>query len=77
MKNFILAWLQVTLISLNTWQIANGKILGALIVGFSISLVWTFNIEHITKSTLGSKLIYATGASCGTATGLILATYIY
>lgn len=77
MKNFFLAWLQVTLISLNTWQIANGKILGALIVGFSISLVWTFNIEHITKSTLTMKIIYAAGASCGTATGLLLAAKIY
>ena len=76
MRNFGLAWLQVTLISLNTWQIANKKIVGALIVGFLISLVWTFNVQDISKSTLYVKMLYALGAMLGTATGLVL-TFIF
>lgn len=76
MRNFGLAWLQVTLISLNTWQIANKKIVGALIVGFLISLVWTFNVQDISKSTLHVKMLYALGAMLGTATGLVL-TFIF
>jgi hypothetical protein len=76
MRNFGLAWLQVTLISLNTWQIANKKIVGALIVGFLISLVWTFNVQDISKSNLYVKMLYALGAMLGTATGLVL-TFIF
>ena len=55
MRLFILAWVQVSLISLNTWQIANHKIIGSIVVGFLISLVWTFNVQDISKSDLGAK----------------------
>ena len=77
MRNFLLAWLQVTLICLNTWQIANGKILGALIVGFLISLVWTFNVQDISRSGIWTKLSYSFGAMFGTGTGLYLSIAIY
>jgi len=77
MRNFTLAWLQVSLISLNTWQIANKKFIGALVVGFLISLVWTFNVQDISKSNLPTKLVYASGAMLGTATGLILTLIFY
>jgi hypothetical protein len=77
MKCFLLAWLQVTLICLNTWQIANEKIVGALIVGFLISLVWTFNVQGIACSKLSTKLNYSLGAMLGTGTGLLLSKYFY
>jgi len=73
---FINGWLMVTLVSLNTYQIANKQWIGALIVGFAISWVWCFNV----KSALGafsSRLLYCFGATCGTATGLLLAFHIY
>ena len=69
-------WLQVTLVAINTYQIANRHIIGALIVGFLISLVWTFNI----RSALGNwheRISYCTGASLGTTTGLYLSIVIY
>jgi len=74
---FLTAWLQVTLISCNTWQIANSKWIGALIVGFAISFVWCFNISRVAFSDILDKLIYATGACAGTGTGLIIASSIY
>lgn len=77
MKNFVLAWLQVSLISLNTWQIANHKVIGALVVGFLISLVWTFNVQDVSKSNLKGKMSYALGAMTGTATGLALTFTFY
>ena len=77
MRNFVLAWVQVTLICLNTWQIANQKNLGALIVGFLISLVWTFNVQGISRSNLRAKITYSLGAMTGTATGLALSFAIY
>ena len=77
MRNFLLAWLQVTLICLNTWQIANEKIAGALIVGFLISLVWTFNVQDISRSGIWTKVSYSFGAMFGTGTGLLLSKYFY
>lgn len=77
MRDFTLAWIQVTLICLNTWQIANQKIPGALIVGFLISLVWTFNVQSISRSNLLAKVTYSLGAMAGTATGLALSFGIY
>jgi hypothetical protein len=69
-------WLQVALVAMNTYQIANRHIVGAIIVGFLISLVWTFNI----RSALGcwsERLSYCLGATIGTATGLYLSSLIY
>lgn len=77
MRNFILAWMQVSLICLNTWQIANSKFLGALFVGFLISLVWTFNVQDIARSTLSQKIIYSLGAMLGTGTGMSIAHTLY
>ena len=74
---FATAWLQVALVACNTWQIANEKWLGALIVGFAISLVWSFNVSKIALSTLTDKIIYSIGACTGTGTGLIIAATIY
>ncbi len=76
-KTFTLAWLQVSLVALNTYQLANQHVIGALIVGFLISLVWCFNSQRAAFSTLNGKLVYASGAMAGTATGLILARVLY
>lgn len=69
--------MQVSLVCLNTWQIANGKIVGAIFVGFLLSLVWCFNIQGIAFSKLSEKITYALGACCGTATGLLASTILY
>lgn len=76
-KRFIYAWMQVSLVCLNTWQIANGKIVGAIFVGFLISFVWCFNIQSIAFSKLSEKVTYSLGACCGTATGLLISQLIY
>ena len=77
MNKFIQPWLQVTLVCLNTWQIANGKILGAIIVSFMLSFVWCFNIQRIAFSNLNDKIIYSLSACSGTATGLLLSRILY
>jgi hypothetical protein len=74
---FLYAYMQVTLICLNTWQIANNKIIGSIIVGFLISLIWCFNTQRVAFSNLYDKVIYATGACCGTASGLTLSNILY
>lgn len=74
---FFYAYVQVALVCLNTWQIANGKLMGALIGGFLISLVWTFNVKRAAFADWGTRMIYCTGAMAGTATGLLAAGWIY
>jgi hypothetical protein len=77
MRNFTLAWLQVTLVCLNTWQVANGKIAGSIIVGFLISLVWCFNTQRVALSNFKDKIVYSSGAALGTATGIIISLTLY
>ena len=74
---FTFAWMQVALVAINTWQIANEKYLGAVIVGFLISLVWTSNVKRVAFSTMAERLIYCLGASAGTITGLVAARMLY
>ncbi len=74
---FLWAYVQVTLVALNTWQIANGKFSGALVVGFLISLTWTFNVRHAAFGDMTTRIIYSTGAMFGTATGLLLSQALY
>lgn len=76
MKALFTGWLQVALVAINTYQIANKHLLGALVVGFLISLVWTFNV----RTALGSwveRLTYCTGAALGVGTGMAITQLIY
>lgn len=76
-KLFFRAMLQVTLVALNTYQVAHGHYIGAIIVGFLISLVWTFNVKSAAFGSFYDKLIYASGAAVGTGIGLLFSTFIY
>ena len=74
---FCYAWLQVSLICFNTWQVANSKLTGAIVVGFLISFVWCFNTQRVAVSDLQQKIVYSFGAAAGTATGLGLSSILY
>lgn len=67
------AWLMVTLVALNTVQIAHGRVLSAIVVGGLISFVWFINASIAGRTTLPvvpAALAYAAGAMAGTATGM-------
>lgn len=76
-RTFTFAYLQVMLVVVNTWQVANQKFLGAIIVGFLISLVWTLNVKRVAFGEWSTRLIYCLGASFGTASGLLITQLIY
>lgn len=76
-RTFIYAYLQVMLVVINTWQVAHQKFVGAVIVGFLISLVWTFNVKRIAFGEWKTRLTYCLGASLGTASGLIITKSTY
>lgn len=77
LRNFSTGALQVMLVVLNTWQIANAKILGAVIVGFLISLIWVLNVKAAAFGTWPERLSYCIGATTGTVIGLLIPAWIY
>tara|TARA_R110000824_G_scaffold12226_6_gene53537 strand:- start:5564 stop:5812 length:249 start_codon:yes stop_codon:yes gene_type:complete len=76
-KIFLAAWAQISLIVLNTWQIANDKYVGAVIVGFLISLLFTVTVRIIHTGTWPERIFYCLGGAVGTATGLFLGKVLY
>jgi hypothetical protein len=74
---FFRGWLHVALVSFNMWQIANGKIMGAVLVGFCISLVWTCNVRTAAFGSWYDRITYCLGAALGTYCGLMVPTLIY
>jgi hypothetical protein len=72
----LLAWLQVTLISANTWLISKSLLMPAVMCGFAISFVWTFNVKRVAFGGMCDRLCYSFGACLGTATGLLAAPFI-
>jgi hypothetical protein len=60
----------VTLVSLNTVQIAHGRKVSAMAVGFCISLVWWQASSKNRCQDKWAGVAYATGAAIGTATGM-------
>jgi len=77
LKLFITGFIQVVLICVNTWQIANKKYLGVSIVGFFIAFIWSMNVKSIAFGSKWDRVIYALGASIGSITGVKLAEYWY
>lgn len=65
------------LVSVNVWQIANQKWVGAVLVGWAISFAWTINVKGIAFGGWADRVSYATGAAAGTATGIFLVSWLY
>ncbi len=73
---FFRAYLFVMLITLNTWCIANNKLVLVLFLSFCISLTWTFNVNSVSNSPFRIKIYYSLGSVCGTATALYLSAFL-
>ncbi|MBT3191924.1 MAG: hypothetical protein HN341_05155 [Verrucomicrobia bacterium] len=74
---FVTGYIQVVLITVNTWQIANGKYLSALPVAFAISFLWTLNVKQIAFGSIPERLIYSGGAMTGCVSGILLSGLVY
>lgn len=73
---FLICFLQVNLVSINTYQIATHKWIGMIIFGFFISFFWTYNVSVVAFSNIRQRIIYGLGGMCGVITGG-LGTYYY
>lgn len=71
------AFLQVALVSANVVQIARGHYGGAFMVGCAISWLWFKNARGAARVDVsGAAEVYALGAGCGTAVGMLLSHLI-
>lgn len=76
-KLFGTGFLQVVLVAINTYQISHELYVGAFIVGFGISFVWSFNVKRIAFGTFNDRVVYALGAGLGSLLGLVFSKMIY
>ena len=75
-KLFTTAFVQVFLVSANTYFIANLFWPGIAVAGFGISYLWTANVRRIAVSTTTARLVYATGAMLGGLAGVLMSQLI-
>ncbi len=73
---FITAFLQVAMVSANTYFISRIAWLGIAACGFGISYLWTVNVRKISASTTKERIAYASGAMLGGLAGVALGTII-
>jgi len=72
LRTFLRGFVLVTLVSMNTRQVAGGYYVGAFFVGGLISLVWWANSSAKREQFTGAGALYAFGAACGTVVGMYL-----
>jgi len=76
MKNFLLAYVQLSFICLNTIFLAKNNPPMVFISSFIISYIWSHNVKKVALGTEWDKIIYSCGASLGSITGLFLSNYV-
>ena len=76
MKLFFAAFTQVFLVAANTYFIAYLYWPGIAIAGFGISFLWAGNVKKVSFGGTKDKLIYATGAMCGSIAGALASKVI-
>lgn len=74
---FLVCFLQVNLVTINVYQIAQHEWVGMAIVGFLISFIWSFNVSAIVFGSIKQRIVYGIGGMCGCISGSILTNYLY
>jgi len=68
-------FLQVALVSAQTYMVARAVWIGVLIVGFGISLVWSINVRKVAFGGWVDRIIYSSGAGVGALFGMLVAMW--
>jgi hypothetical protein len=76
MKNFLLAYVQVLFVSLNTIFLAKNNPTMVFLCAFLISYIWSHNVKKVALGSEVDKIIYALGASLGSVSGLLISKYL-
>lgn len=64
-KIFVMAFIQIFLVSANTYFISKSYWIGIALAGFGISWFWSSNVKYIAFADKRYKLIYSIGATMG------------
>lgn len=57
----------------NVVQLARHHYGGAFVVGFLISLLWSWNVKGVANRSGWAGVVYASGAAIGTVAGMFIA----
>ena len=76
MKLFLTAFIQVLLVTFQTWIIAKEMIEMIFVIAFFISFVWSFNVKKIAFGTMKERIIYSSGAGSGALCAMLLTKLI-
>lgn len=57
----------------NVVQLARHHYTGAFVVGFLISLLWSWNVKGVAVRSGWAGVVYASGAAVGTVLGMFIA----
>ena len=69
---------QTSLITINTYQVAHGHLVGIFLVGCAISWLWWWNAGHAGRSTDPfDGVAYGLGAGTGSLAGYLLSAWVY
>ena len=74
---FRLGVLQISSISLNTWQIAHEKMAGAVLVQFVISSIWVLGVKEVVEGCRWTRIVYVFGCAAGQVVGIMLAKGVW
>ena len=75
-KLFTTAFIQVFLVSANTYFIASTFYPGIAVAGFGISWFWTSNVKRVAFGSRRDRLVYSSGAMLGGLTGVLTSKLI-
>jgi len=71
-KVFIVAYIQILLIATNTINVANGKLVPAMITSLLIGVAWCVGVTGVAHGKLKEKIAYCIGGSLGCGSGIVV-----
>ena len=74
---FLTAFIQVFLVSANTYFISKTFYIGIAVAGFGISWFWTGNVKKVAFGSKKERFIYSFGATLGGLSGVFLSKLIF
>lgn len=75
-KIFIFAYIQILLIATNTINVANGKLVPAMITSLLIGVAWCVGVTGVAHGKLKEKIAYCVGGALGCGSGIIVSDFL-
>jgi uncharacterized membrane protein YfcA len=73
---FLIGYLQISLLSLQTKNLVSGNILMIMITSYLISLSWSYNVCRVSRGNIYDIQVYCLGCMLGSITGYFIGILI-